>query len=227
MRYDLIVIGAGLTGLNLAYKLRSHDLKIAMIEARDRIGGRISTTYLDGSAIEMGATWFGDHYTALKQLIRELGLDTFPQHQDAFAYYKSLPRAPIQKVPLPSNAQPSYRLVSGTSRLIEALYANSDNVNFILNTTVQSIDASKRDDLVLSTSQGQFSGPIVVSTLPPRLFTHTIKCSPKLPEEVTTIANHTQTWMGDAIKFGVQFETAFWNDGINSGTAFGPYGPIV
>ena len=44
MKTDVTIIGAGLTGLLLAYRLQQHGISFTIVEARDRIGGRIHTT---------------------------------------------------------------------------------------------------------------------------------------------------------------------------------------
>src|SRR5260370_42348583 len=41
---DVVVIGAGASGLTAAHRLTKHGLSVALLEARDRFGGRIATT---------------------------------------------------------------------------------------------------------------------------------------------------------------------------------------
>jgi monoamine oxidase len=55
--YDVLVIGAGAAGLAAAHALAAHGLSIAILEARDRIGGRIYTVHPSGASlpIELGA----------------------------------------------------------------------------------------------------------------------------------------------------------------------------
>ena len=55
--YDVIIIGAGAAGLAAGRKLHDAGKNILIIEARDRIGGRIHTSYdfVDGTPIELGA----------------------------------------------------------------------------------------------------------------------------------------------------------------------------
>src|SRR5690242_85469 len=53
----VIVIGAGIAGLAAARALTNLGLKPVILEARDRIGGRIWTTSLDCEPIDLGASW--------------------------------------------------------------------------------------------------------------------------------------------------------------------------
>lgn len=70
---DILIISAGLTGLALAYFLRDHNLSIRILEARERLGGRILTLRdEDGPSREMGATWLGKKHRTLVGLLQEL-----------------------------------------------------------------------------------------------------------------------------------------------------------
>jgi len=57
--YDVIIIGAGMSGIAAADKLDSEGMDVLILEARDRIGGRIWTIYWDEAEkpIDMGASW--------------------------------------------------------------------------------------------------------------------------------------------------------------------------
>ena len=52
----VIVIGAGLAGLTAAKKLKEQGRKVVILEARDRIGGRINTEQFGNDVVDMGAT---------------------------------------------------------------------------------------------------------------------------------------------------------------------------
>ena len=55
---DILILGAGLCGLTLAYRLQQAGKAVRVLEARQRIGGRMETIAAkDGTPIEMGATW--------------------------------------------------------------------------------------------------------------------------------------------------------------------------
>jgi monoamine oxidase len=55
--YDVIVIGAGYTGLTAARDLTTTGHRVLLLEARDRIGGRTWSSNIEGYPFEMGGTW--------------------------------------------------------------------------------------------------------------------------------------------------------------------------
>lgn len=76
---DVIIIGAGFAGLTAARDLaRAGNQGFLVLEARDRVGGRTLNHMLDGGFIsEAGGQWIGPGQTAVADLARELGIDTF------------------------------------------------------------------------------------------------------------------------------------------------------
>ncbi len=54
---DVVVIGAGLSGLSAARQLRRRGASVVVLEARDRVGGKMHTVSLEGCAVDLGAHW--------------------------------------------------------------------------------------------------------------------------------------------------------------------------
>ncbi len=77
---DVLVVGAGVAGLAAAARLTRAGRRVTLIEARDRIGGRVHTLRPPGTTqpIELGAEFVHGHANALWPLIREAGLRTDP-----------------------------------------------------------------------------------------------------------------------------------------------------
>lgn len=68
---DVIVIGAGLSGLSAAKVCHDKGLNVLVLEARDRVGGR---TLSDDSGSDLGGSYFIQEHRNLFNLIAELGL---------------------------------------------------------------------------------------------------------------------------------------------------------
>ncbi|HEY0701925.1 MAG TPA: NAD(P)/FAD-dependent oxidoreductase [Candidatus Acidoferrales bacterium] len=78
-----VVIGAGLAGLSAAYQLTKKNWEVTVVEARDRIGGRVFTDRFRESPelyCELGGEWVGDDHDEIKKLCQELKLDLIPHH---------------------------------------------------------------------------------------------------------------------------------------------------
>lgn len=76
---DVIVVGAGLSGLVAARRLRAAGLSVQILEAQERIGGRIvDFESVCGERFSLGGDWFGAGETRFHQLLAELGLDYLP-----------------------------------------------------------------------------------------------------------------------------------------------------
>jgi monoamine oxidase len=69
------VVGAGLAGLVAADELRRGGAEVVVLEARDRVGGRVWSRQLDnGAVVEMGAEFILPGNTAIVELAERLGL---------------------------------------------------------------------------------------------------------------------------------------------------------
>jgi monoamine oxidase len=76
-RQDVVVIGAGMAGLTAARALAEAGLKVLVVEAQARIGGRILTRHVGDEAIELGAEFIHGRPPELWALIEEAGLETY------------------------------------------------------------------------------------------------------------------------------------------------------
>jgi monoamine oxidase len=75
---DVCVVGAGYAGLTAARRLSQSGKSVAVLEARNRIGGRIWTYHLpDGSPVDRGGAWLAPKHDAIFRLAGEVGIATY------------------------------------------------------------------------------------------------------------------------------------------------------
>lgn len=72
---EVIIIGAGMTGLSAALALKSRNIPYILLEAQDAVGGRARTAQLpSGTAVDLGAHWLHGDDNPLRKLVRHYGL---------------------------------------------------------------------------------------------------------------------------------------------------------
>lgn len=225
---NIIIIGAGLSGLTAAYNLKKKNISCKILEAQNRLGGRIETVHgrLD-TPIDLGATWFSDAHSSLISLIKELEIEPFKQYSEGKTIFQTKSFEPAQIFNIPSSEQSSYRIKNGTSAIIEKLQRVVGNESIFLNTSVRKIE-DKGDFIKIYDSQGvQYDANIVISTIPAQLLAEKIEFVPSLGKEVDSIMQNVQTWMSGSIKFGVEYSEPFWLQNKFSGTIFSQSGIAV
>ncbi|BAS15140.1 putrescine oxidase [Arthrobacter sp. Hiyo8] len=84
---DVVIVGAGPSGLTAARELKKAGLSVAVLEARDRVGGRTWTDTIDGAMLEIGGQWVSPDQTALMGLLDELGLKMYARYRDGESVY--------------------------------------------------------------------------------------------------------------------------------------------
>jgi monoamine oxidase len=87
-RADVVVVGAGLAGLTAARALAAAGLDVAVMEARDRVGGRTVNHDLgDGQVVEAGGQFVGPTQNRVLALATALGIATYPTHDRGARVY--------------------------------------------------------------------------------------------------------------------------------------------
>ncbi len=124
---EVIVVGAGLSGLSAAVRLKEAGVSVLVLEARDRVGGRTWTTPVGRGAFDLGGQWIEPGQTRMYDLVKRLGLRTFPTHTEGetvmvssarrSTYKGTIPKlSPLKLVRLQMVLSTAERLIKKTSK---------------------------------------------------------------------------------------------------------------
>jgi protoporphyrinogen oxidase len=107
--HDVVVVGAGVSGLATAWHLR--DLDVLVLEEAERIGGRIRSVRRGDTWLNFGAHVYGGDGTATDRLLRGLGVTALPLPGQlaALAYAGKVVTSPVEtypfRLPLPARSR--------------------------------------------------------------------------------------------------------------------------
>ncbi len=217
---DVVVVGAGIGGLAAARALCRHGRRVAVLEARDRVGGRLLSTESD---LDLGATWFWDNEPRVSALAVDLGLTVHRQHIDGDALFHAPGGA--QRIDGNPIDVPSNRIVGGMWRLAEGLALALPKDALWPGHQVTAVTADDRR-LVVETMGGQVHADHVVVALPPALAIATVAFRPTLPHDLMALASRTPVWMGAVTKVVLRYPRPFWRDAGLAGSAVSHVGPL-
>lgn len=106
MKNPIVIIGAGLSGLRAASLLARQGVKCRLLEARDRIGGRVlsvsDTSRPELGEFDLGPTWFWPQYEqTIDDLVKELNIATFEQYAEGAMLSEQSPNETPKRYILP------------------------------------------------------------------------------------------------------------------------------
>ena len=233
MPHPVLVIGAGLSGLYASDLLAQAGRHVVLVEARERVGGRVLSQGLTvgGHRVDLGPSWFWPGMNPrIERLTAELGLDVYPQYSRGATALEG-PDGKVHRQTTWASSPSSYRIEGGTQSLIEALQRRIEG-QVRLKTGTQVLGLKLRPHAIeveLQDAAGRWTqlASQVVLTLPPRLTAQDIAFEPAWPERLMSDMRQTPTWMAGQAKFAAIYPTAFWREAGWSGGGMSHRGPMV
>jgi monoamine oxidase len=226
-----IIIGAGISGIYAASLLAEKGESFVVLEARDRVGGRILSPEHQGYVTDLGPSWYWPEINPrINRLVQELGLSGYPQYQDGFARFQT-PDGRVRTISGYRMEPESWRIDGGMIALVEGLRRKIPAESILLNHPVCELER-KADHVVVGVgAAGQeprcrFQASRVLLALPPRLAAASILFTPELSHELTQAMLRTSTWMAGQAKFFALYDRADWRGVGLSGEGFSQYGPL-
>ena len=229
-----VVVGAGLSGLMAAYLLEQSGLAVLLIEARERVGGRILGIASPAGThrFDLGPAWlWPDMNERLAHWLREFDLALFAQYETG-AGLVELPTQEVRQYASGFAQQPpSMRVLGGTARLTEVLRSRLRRTRVMTGTRVRALSEGPGGTVRLALeTQGEVAAVqtcSVILALPPRLLVSALRWEPALPPELSRRWAAAPTWMAGQAKLLAVYRAPFWRSHGLSGTALSQAGPLV
>jgi len=239
MDVPVTIIGGGLSGLLVGYRLAQKGIEFKVVEANQRLGGRIlSKTTANGDsdqvshpAIDLGPSWFWPGQKHISRLIQELEMSEFVYSQTGSgAAVIEYADGTVEKRQGGGSMVGSYRLTGGMYHLIQKLINGIKADAFLTNTRVTHIKRISTGTTIVGSCNGDstsINSEHVVLAVPPRVVADTIEFIPGLSGDYLARLKSVPTWMAGQAKFVAVYNEAFWlKDGL-SGDGMSQRGPLV
>lgn len=236
MRTETLIVGGGLCGLHTASELTKRGADFMLVEARDRLGGRILSRMFgvsgdeqEHSGFDLGPAWFWPGQALMESLIDELGLSSqvFTQYASGEGIYED--EESVRRGFPGISMAGSCRMKGGMQQIIATIESRIVPERLLCSTPVMKLTRS--DESICTTVQmagtmTEIHSDRVVFAMPPRLIEHTIEFDPPLTSARASALRANATWMAGHAKLLAVYEEAFWRARGLSGDAISHRGPL-
>ena len=226
---DVVVIGAGLSGLTAAATLIEAGIRVTVLEANSKIGGRIQAVYDPSSnqaVADLGPTWIWPKYQPVAaRWLNKLSIESFEQFNHGNAVITGYGPEPMYQ-PLPSQ-DGMVRVVGGPTALIETLAKRVGSPNIRTKALVTEVCENGAESVTIRLDSGEaISAHRAIMAVPLRIAATTIRL-PWASHSILQAMRNTPTWMSTHAKAVVLYEGPFWRDLGLSGRIASQTGPLV
>jgi len=253
-KYDVAIVGAGLTGLSIASDLQSLGLTVCVLESRARTGGRIHGIVHNNHSFDLGPAWFWNGQALIAKLAADLDLRVFQQYSTGDMLYQDASGKQI--------VRRSMSMMEGAKRIAGGMSALTNGLQERLNTTVKlncRVTQLSRTESVYRIDYQQYkpqhnqqrnqqrnhaieekdalahsqhsslciNADRVVLAMPPRLIASSIDTGSLLNSSQLDSMRSIPTWMAGHAKVVAVYDKPFWRDQNLSGDAVSHHGPLV
>lgn len=226
LKTDILIVGGGLAGLSLADQLHRTGRDFLLVEARNRLGGRILTKRSGAGYFDMGPAWFWPGQPRIAALIKRFELKPFEQYHTGTLSYED-EQGQIQRGKGFASMQGSYRLQGGLQALIDALAESLPMDHIHLDNAVRQIKQTSDGVTAILADGRQVSAHQIVLAVPPRVAAELITFYPALPTSTIETMHNVPTWMAGQAKAIATYHSPFWRNQGLSGDAMSRFGPMV
>ena len=229
MKTEILIVGGGLSGLALADRLARQGKEFLLVEAQDRLGGRVLTQDLSGGKFDLGPAWFWPWQPRMAALARRFDIPVFPQFSTGDQMYQHQ-SGEVQRDRGYASMEGSYRLAGGMGALIDALAGRLDAGHVLTQTRLKTIQHSPGK---ITAHLDQNGTPLIIEArqimlaIPPRVIEETVRFEPALDSAQRQSMKNIPTWMAGQAKILAVYEEPFWRNAGFSGDAMSRRGPMV